>query len=162
MARGVDRGFLYGAVTPLSLPLSARGLERHYRIGPASETIDDETYEHSVVTTYGVGLRPYAPAHVTAQVTGGDVEIRWVRRTRIDGDSWQSVDVPLGEEVESYRVRVIAGGTLRREVVVRDPMWSYSAAMQAADGVSGSFEVEVAQISQSFGPGPATRIAVEA
>lgn len=154
--------FLDGAVTQLSLPLSARGLERHYRIGPASETIDDETYEHSVVTTYGVGLRPYAPVHVRARVTGGDVDIHWVRRTRIDGDSWQSVDVPLGEEVESYLVRVIQSGTLRREVVVPDPMWTYTAAMQAADGVSGSFEVEVAQISQSFGPGPATRIIVEA
>ncbi|WP_288928624.1 glycoside hydrolase/phage tail family protein [uncultured Maritimibacter sp.] len=152
--------FLDSAVTPLNLPLSARGLERHYRIGPASEIIDDETYEHNVVTTYGVGLRPYTPAHVSARASGGDYAVTWVRRTRIDGDSWQGVEVPLGEESESYVLRVIDGGSVKREVVVTSAAWTYSAAMQAADGVTAPFEIEVAQVSQSFGPGPGARIVV--
>ncbi|MZR14037.1 host specificity protein [Maritimibacter sp. DP07] len=151
---------LDGAVTPLDLPLSARGLERHYRYGPASEPIDDATYDHAVVTTQGVGLRPYAPVHLRATRAGGDVAVSWVRRTRVDGDSWQGVDVPLGEEAELYRVRVRQGGAVKRELTVSAPHWTYDAAAQAADGVIAPFEVEVAQLSQSFGPGPSARIDV--
>ena len=33
----------------------------------------------------------------------------WIRRTRIDGDSWEGRDVPLGEERRSSIVRVLAG-----------------------------------------------------
>ncbi|MAM61066.1 glycoside hydrolase/phage tail family protein [Maritimibacter sp. UBA3975] len=153
--------FLDGSVTPLSLPLSARGLERHYRIGPASEPIDDDTYEQAAVTTYGVGLRPYVPAHLTVRAAGGDYSVDWVRRTRVDGDSWEGVDVPLGEDVESYVVRVIDGGTVKREVDVGSAGWTYTGAMQVADGVSAPFEVAVAQVSQSFGPGPFSRTTVE-
>jgi len=81
--------------------------------------------------------------------------LTWVRRTRIDGDSWQSVEVPLGEDSESYRVRVLAGATVLREHLVSSPNWAYTPAMQAADTASGTLSVEVAQLSQRFGPGPA-------
>lgn len=68
--------------------------------------------------------------------------------------------MPLGEESESYVLRVIDGGSLKREVVVTSAAWTYSAAMQAADSVTTPFEIEVAQVSQSFGPGPGARIVV--
>lgn len=151
---------LDGAVGALNLPLSARGLERHYRYGSASEPLDDATYGHAVVSAGGVGLRPYAPVHLTERRNGADLDIGWIRRTRLDGDSWQGVEVPLGEDSESYCLRVIDGGAVRREVTLGTPGWSYAAAMQATDGVTLPFEIEVAQISQSFGPGPAARIEV--
>jgi hypothetical protein len=62
--------------------------------------------------------------------------------------------VPLGEEREGYVVRVIAAGAIRREVQVTAPGWTYAAADRAADGVAGPFRVEVAQLSDRFGPGP--------
>lgn len=152
--------FLDGAIEQVNLPRAARGLERHYRIGPASQPMDDDSYVHEVVTTEGVGLRPYRPVHLRAAASGGDTAFRWIRRTRIDGDSWQGVEVPLGEDTESYRVRVRAGGSLRREVFVDTPGWTYTAAQKVADGVTGAYRVEVAQISQSFGPGPAARLSL--
>lgn len=102
----------------------------------------------------GIELRPLAPVHLTAdRQTNGDLNVGWIRRTRIDGDSWQSVEVPLGEEVESYIVRVMAGSTEARQETVTSPGWIYTAAKQAADGVSFPYHIDIAQVSNRFGPG---------
>ncbi|MEO8242155.1 MAG: hypothetical protein ABI832_07555 [bacterium] len=93
-------------------------------------------------------------------MTDNSVVVSWIRRTRIDGDSWASTDVPLGEEVERYLVRVIAGTVVLREVEVSTSNWVYSADMQLADAVSVPFDVTVAQISVAFGPGPAAIVQV--
>lgn len=150
-----------GSLRQLDLALSTRGLARHYRIGPASRAYDDPSYLHYVEAFEGVGLRPYAPAHLSARVTsGGDTEVRWVRRTRINGDSWASVEVPLGEESEAYLVRVKSGGSVVRETTVTTPAWTYTAAMKTSDGVTGAYDIHVAQMSESFGPGLFKRIEI--
>ncbi len=159
-AAGATVVILDGAVEQLALPRHARGLERHYRIGPASQPLDDESFSHTVMTTEGVGLRPYKPAHLRGRWAGGDLSVSWIRRTRIDGDSWQGVEVPMGEDVEQYLVKVISGSTVVREEVVNTPGWIYSASAQAADMVLSPFKIEVAQISQAFGAGPGARIEV--
>ncbi len=145
---------LDATVPQLPLPASARGLERHYRIGPASRPLDDATYGHEVHAFAGIGLRPLAPVHLDAVREGGDLVFRWIRRTRIDGDSWASVEVPLGESTETYVVRVLAGRAVLREETVTAPTWRYTAAMQAADGAVAPFTFAVAQSSASFGAGP--------
>jgi len=145
---------LDGAVPQLNLPSSARGLERHYRIGPASRSLDDATYVHEVHAFNGIGLRPLAPVHLDADWTGGDLAFSWIRRTRTDGDSWQSLEVPLGEDSESYIVQVLDGTTVLREEFVSATSWTYTAAMQAADGAAAPFTLAVAQSSASYGAGP--------
>ena len=84
---------------------------------------------------------------------GGDIRYGWIRRTRIGGDRWETPEVPLGEESEQYLLRVTQGNTVLREEMLNAPEWTYAAADQAADGLSGAFQVEVAQVSASFGPG---------
>ncbi len=154
---------LDGAARQIDLALSSRGLSRHYRIGPAARPYDDPVYVHEQHAFDGIGLRPYAPAHLTAERDGaGDLAVSWVRRTRIDGDSWQSAEVPLGEDVESYLLRVMDGATIKREVTLATPAWTYPAAMQASDGLSPPFTIAVAQISASFGPGLFRQITVTA
>ena len=61
--------------------------------------------------------------------------------------------MPLGEESEKYLLKITQGGTVIREEMPDGPEFIYSAAMRAADGLSGVFDVEVAQVSASFGPG---------
>ncbi len=153
---------LDGVPEQIDLALSARGLSRHYRIGPAGRPYDDPSYRHLTESFRGNGLRPYAPVHLRGARDGaGGLHIAWIRRTRIDGDSWQSVDVPLGEEGESYLVRVVAaGGALLRETIVSQPQWTYGAAEQSADGAVLPFSIDIAQISQSYGPGPFRRIII--
>ncbi|MCB1332328.1 MAG: glycoside hydrolase/phage tail family protein [Roseivivax sp.] len=137
------------------LPLSAaqRGVSRHYRVGPGSAGYDSVLYRHQQHAFAGNGLRPYRPAHL--RVAGsGDLDVTWIRRTRIDGDPWTEAEVPLGEERELYRIEVRQGGTVLRQAEVTAPGWSYGTAEQAADGVAGLFEIAVAQVSARFGPGP--------
>ncbi|SFI66266.1 baseplate multidomain protein megatron [Celeribacter neptunius] len=142
------------ALRQIDLAQSARGLARHYRIGPSGRSYEDASYQHLVEAFDGVGLRPYAPAHLTAHSgASGEIELRWTRRTRIDGDSWQSVEVPLGESFELYLIRVVQGGSLLRELTTGSPNWTYTAAQKARDGVAPPYEIHVAQMSESFGPG---------
>ncbi|RBO54376.1 host specificity protein [Rhodovulum sp. BSW8] len=150
-------------VPQIALAASARGLARHYRIGPGTRAYDDPSYDHVRLAFDGIGLRPYAPCHLKAvRAPGGDLELSWVRRTRVDGDSWASVEVPLGEERELYSVLVKSGeGAVLRTETVAATGWTYTAAMQAADGTTAPSALEVAQLSDQFGPGPYRRIEID-
>ena len=68
--------------------------------------------------------------------------------------------MPLGEEIESYTVRVMDGGMIVREVIVSTAAWTYTNAMQAVDAIEATFAISVAQNSISFGHGPFETVAV--
>lgn len=146
--------FLDAAVEQLDLSLAQRRVARDYRVGPARRAYDDPSYVALTASFDGNGLRPYRPAHLRTVQTGGDLRFDWVRRTRIEGDSWDLEEVPLGEDSELYRLRVMSGVTVLRDARVTSPSWTYTAAMQAADGVSGGDQICVAQISARYGAGP--------
>lgn len=147
---------------PVQLPLTAaqRGVQRHYRIGPGRLSYDSPLFVHQAHSFAGNGLRPYRPAHLTVQGNGSDILVTWVRRTRLDGDGWESMDVPLGEESESYQVEIRQAGQVVRQQTVNAPSWSYSASDQTADGLVGMFDIRVAQISARYGPGPFAQVTV--
>ncbi len=145
---------LNNALAQVKMSSAQRRIARHYRIGPAQRGYDDPAYTHLVAAHDGNGLRPYAPCHLSlATGPGGDFELRWIRRTRIEGDSWDLADVPLGEDSEAYLVRVQQGTAVLRETTVTEPGWTYSAAMQAADDLTLPARIEVAQISARYGSG---------
>jgi hypothetical protein len=143
------------ALTQIDLPLSARGLARYYRIGSAARGFDDPNTVLRVESFDGAGLRPYPVSHLRSQAVGlGDSVISWKRRTRIDGDTWLTVEVPLGEDSENYIVRIFQDAVLKGEYSSSQPQFTYTSAMKGADGVVGSYRVEVAQVSAQFGAGP--------
>ncbi|MEE3100791.1 MAG: hypothetical protein VX463_13580, partial [Pseudomonadota bacterium] len=106
----------------------------------------------------GRDLVPWRPAHLAVASDGsGGLAISWVRRTRIDGDSWGAAEVPLGEASEVYEVTISGGGAEDRVFAVTSPAATYSAAEIAADMRSGATTISVAQVSAVVGPGdPAT------
>jgi len=148
---------LNGVPSQIDLRASLRRVAQHYRIGPAARSVDDPSYTCMVQACDGVGLRPYAPVHLRRRVEAGGHRFDWIRRTRLEGDSWEGEEVPLGEENESYRIWVKNGLQVLRTVDAASPTWLYTAAMQAADGPYT--HVEVAQISARFGPGLTARVA---
>ena len=151
-----------GAPKQISLSASERDLARHYRIGPAKRGYNDPSYTHAIKAFAGIGLRPLSISHLSAtlQASGG-LDVGWIRRTRIDGDSWSAYEVPLGELRELYLLRVIVGASVVRELTLGVPLWSYPLALQSADGVLAQpFEIHVAQISDAFGVGPFARMTV--
>ncbi|WP_151720382.1 baseplate multidomain protein megatron [Gemmobacter serpentinus] len=150
------------SLTQVDLAASARGLSRHYRVGLASKGYDDAAVLHSERSFDGVGLRPYAPVHLKAsRQPDGDLRFTWIRRSRIDGDSWQSREVPLGEEREEYHVQIHKDATLLREAEISAPAWTWTAAQQSGDGGFGEVTFSVAQISDRYGPGPMRRLVLD-
>lgn len=143
---------LDGSLSQPDLAATTRGTLRHFRYGPASEPLGDETYRYTTATFAGNGLRPYPVAHLRATALGNDWQISWIRQTRIDGDDWSGLDVPLGEDSETYLVHIYAGGTLSQTVVVSDPVWT--------GPLLAGTRVSVAQVSDRFGPGPFQDIVV--
>ncbi len=148
------------ALIQLDLAISSRGLARYYRVGIAARGYDDSNITLRTEAFDGVGLRPYPISHLRYTQVSGDLHFNWKRRTRIDGDSWQSSEVPLGEESESYRIRVLVTSSIIAEYTTALPQFVYSAAMRATDGVGGPFELAVAQVSATFGPGPFRKVSV--
>ncbi|WP_146587341.1 baseplate multidomain protein megatron [Puniceibacterium confluentis] len=151
---GAQVVLLDGVPQQIALAPANRRLARHYRIGPAQRAFDDPSYVEEVRAFDGIGMRPYSPVHLTVTPSSGSLQVSWVRRTRIDGDSWDLDEVPLGEESERYLVRILQNDTVIREAQTTSPAWIYSAAMRSADAVAGDFRIAVAQVSARFGPGP--------
>ena len=95
-----------------------------------------------------VHLRPLSPVHVKIAEENGQTTLSWIRRTRIGGDSWAGLDVPLGEEAEAYRVQLWAEGALIAEYETVESMITLPT-LQNAESVS------ITQASRAFGWGVA-------
>ncbi|MEJ5216843.1 glycoside hydrolase/phage tail family protein [Cognatishimia sp. D5M38] len=149
-----------GVPSQIELASAQRGIERHFRIGPARQALSDASYVHEVHAFAGNGLRPYAPVHLRAWMSGGDVSVSWIRQTRVDGDRWDLGDVPLGEESETYELRVSVDGQLVRQENVTASTWSYTAADQALDNAEGLVTFDVAQVSARFGAGRRASVSI--
>lgn len=143
-------------ITPAGLADSEIGLSLNWRVAPSGLLLDSDLFS----SWSGIGgiraLMPLSPVHLRGQKTAiGDLAFSWVRRGRLDADSWLSADIPLGEETESYILRVLRlDGTLVREATVASPGWTYPVADIVADFPSpAEFDVGVSQLSTTVGEG---------
>lgn len=131
------------------------GLPVNYRIGPAQYGYTHSTYTQQTHTHHLVGARPFRPVHLTVKRDpNGDLSASWTRRTRVGGDLWNAVEVPLSESFEKYLWRLSdeSGGVL--EHTVDAPSMSITASDLAAANFSGPLTFEVAQVSELYGAGP--------
>jgi hypothetical protein len=107
------------------------------------------------LTPQATALRPLSPVHLAARRTDDGVLLRWIRRTRIDGDSWETQDVPLGEAGEAYEIDILDGGNVVRKLTASSPSVLYVNVDEFADFGSpqASITFRVAQMSASVGRG---------
>lgn len=161
IAAGATFVVLDSAVTPVPLTFSDLNLPYNWRYGPGNRGIGDASYETTVHSYTGIGLRPLSPARVTGTRASGDLTISWIRRTRIGGDNWEAADVPLGETAESYQIDVLDGTTVKRTLTSATPTVTYTAVQQTTDFGSpqAAVDVRVYQMSAVIGRG-APRAAV--
>lgn len=106
----------------------------------------------------GNSRKPWRPYNVHAVASGGDLDITWHRRTRLDGPLLNGTSyVPLDEVTEAYDLVLYRAGNIVRTVTgLTSPSFTYTAAMQATDGWSGSIlsiQLDVYQISAIVGRG---------
>ncbi|MFY8209354.1 MAG: baseplate multidomain protein megatron, partial [Caulobacter sp.] len=140
------------AVVPISVAAFERGTSLTVRAAPAGGPPSGAGMTQVGTVWTGRALRPLAPAHLRKRMIGGDLSLSWIRRARVGGDVWEG-EVPLAEGVERYRVRVLDGPAVLREVEVATPSFVYAAALRAADAPSSGARLEVAQGSSLYGWG---------
>lgn len=128
----------------------------NFRYGPGGIDVTDFRYQEEAVTIGAVGLRPYSPVHLDGVLSGADWDLSWIRRTRLNGDSWAPESVPLNEESEEYELEIMDGATvIRTETGITSPAFTYTSAMQTADFGSAQSTVtfRVYQKSVIYGRG---------
>jgi hypothetical protein len=163
-AAGANFVLLDRAVVPLVLSEAESGLALTLRCGAAGAVYDPAVFTDIGLTPARRGLSPLAPVHLSAvrDAGSGDIAIRWIRQTRIGGDSWDTVEVPLAEASEAYSVAIRDGSTILRTFAAATPEVIYAAADQMADFGTLPTEISIAvsQVSATEGPGLTASTAV--
>ncbi|KIZ47032.1 MULTISPECIES: glycoside hydrolase/phage tail family protein [Rhodopseudomonas] len=139
----------------LAQGLDALGRTMQLRIAASNRSHDDASAVAITVTPGATALMPLAPVHLAAIRKADGVHISWIRRSRIDGDGW-GVEVPLGEEIEAYRLEILSGGGgVSRAIACAAPQALYAAADEIADfgAPQPSLRLRVSQISATVGAG---------
>lgn len=146
---------LDSAVSQVDMTVDEIALDFNWQYGPISRDIGHASYQNQVRSFSGLGLRPLSPVHVRAKRTGNNIAFSWVRRTRLGGDSWDTSEVPLGEDTERYEVDVLDGEDVKRTLTSELPSISYSEADQITDWgtLQSSYDINVYQLSAAYGRG---------
>ncbi len=146
---------LDGAVGQVDMTVDEIGLSFNWKYGPANRDINHVSYQDESRSFSGLALKPLSPVHVKGARNGNDLDISWVRRTRVGGDSWETTEVPLGEGAELYEVDILDGATVKRTLSATSPAITYTEAEQQLDfgSVQSFYDVKVYQLSSAYGRG---------
>ncbi len=152
---GQDFVLLNEAVVPGIVTQEAAARDSIWRIGPATL---DHAHPSYVILNLGPtlkALRPLAPVQLKARKVAGGVDVNWIRQTRVDGDSWELTEVPLGETTESYRLDVMNGAAVARSFTRMTSDCFYSDAQMTSDfgAPPSTLTLRVAQLSAVTGAG---------
>ena len=155
LAAGARFVLIDGAPARVDMTQDEIGLGYHWKCGPASRDIGSPHYLDVEHTFIGEGLKPLSPVHLRATRSSGDLTLAWTRRTRIGGDSWDDIDVPLGEDGERYEIDILDGSDVVRTLTATSPAATYTAADQTTDFGSpqSSVALRIFQLSATRGRG---------
>ncbi len=154
LAAGAPFVLLDGNVETIASGLDALGRTTQLRVVAAGRDTADLTALVLQATPQATALMPLAPVHLKARRDAGGVSITWIRRTRVDGDTWVG-EVPLGEDSEQYAIDILSGGDVVRTLTATSPNALYAAADELADfgAAQLSLTVRIAQVSATVGRG---------
>jgi hypothetical protein len=154
IAPGATVVVLDNALFQVAQGLSNLGQILRFRIGPASRDHADAAVTEITTSVTAKALMPYPPVQASAMRNGSGVTIDFTRRSRIDSDAWEPVDVPLGEEREAYDI-VIATPGGSRLLSAASPTALYAAADEIADfgAPQTALGLQIYQTSATVGRG---------
>ena len=129
-------------VRRIPMDSSEIGVERLYKAVTLRDTLNNSpTIRFSNAAK---GLEPYSPVKLAGgRDAAGNLRISWVRRTRVAGGWRDLLDVPVGEESESYTIEIYNGSSIVRTLSATTPTVTYTAAQQVADFGSAQASVSV-------------------
>lgn len=140
----------------IAMSLNTVGIPFGYRGITSNATIDSDATEN--FTYRGVNMKPLSPVYLNGERgTNGDWTLTWVRRTRINGEWRDNVDVPVAEETEAYEIDIVSSdwGTVIRTLKSTMPSVTYTSAQQVEDFGSNQSELNlrIYQMSARVGRG---------
>jgi hypothetical protein len=90
-------------IQPGRLSLAQRGVTTLWKLVPSGRFLDSTTADSFAYRAFD--LMPYAPVNAKRGISGSNLVLTWVRRTRLGGLLVDGTDTaPLGEESEAYEV----------------------------------------------------------
>lgn len=155
LSSGARVVFVNAAWGSLAITQDELGLEKDYRYGPSGVNVGDGRYTDVNYTPSGRSLMPFSPVHVKRKTSGTDHDLTWIRRSRLNADSWDGT-VPLNEESELYEIDIYDGASVVRTIeVAAATSVTYTAAQQTSDFGSTQSRLKfiVYQISAAVGRG---------
>ena len=129
------------------------GIEILYKVVPFGENVND--IESMKFTYQGNNLRPFSPIGAKSiKAQNGDITISWTRRTRLNGQWRDYVDIPIDEESEKYNVVIYMNDSQIRVIEVTNTSTIYTRAQQLEDKVQNNtdaLEFRIFQLSSLVG-----------
>jgi hypothetical protein len=129
--------------------------DRLYKPVSVLSTLIDTAAQH--FTNTGESKRCLTVMDVRGDRTGSgsDLIISWKRRSRLIVPGFGSGPQSLNEAAESYETDVVVGGNVKRTLASTQPSVTYTAALQAADGIAAGspITVRIYQMSDVRGRG---------
>ena len=132
------------------------GREVTFRYGPFSfDVTDDDLFTNLVYTPKSTAFRPYSPVHLKEEYSSGNINLSWIRRDRLNSDSWEQTEIPMSESVEAYEVDILDGSSVVRTLTTSSTSVTYTSAQQVSDFGSEQTTLDwrVYQMSASYGRG---------
>jgi hypothetical protein len=146
--------FLDQHILAVANGINALGRTMQLRVVAEGRDHGDLTALALSITPQATALMPLSPVHLRAVRNVNGITFSWIRRTRIDGDSWVG-EVPLGEDSEQYQLEVLSGTNVVRTVTTTTSSAFYASADELSDfGIpQASLSIRVAQLSATVGRG---------
>ncbi|MEM9677947.1 MAG: phage tail protein, partial [Pseudomonadota bacterium] len=146
-------------IKPLSTAVAPRGLDLNWLVGSSAKGVSEETYTSNNFTPGYRSLVPLSPAHLSSRFDLDDtgaafLQLRWIRRDRIDADDWFVSEIPMSEASERYAITLAANGvttSLEAETSSLDLTVSELGELGLVSG--DVLSVKVSQIAQGVGSG---------
>ena len=154
---GIEAGaravLLDDAVQSVQLDPAEYGIELNWRVGPVRHPVASDVFTQQAHTNHGRDRMMLSPVHLKSQLNAnGDLSCTWIRRSRINADSWVDPEIPLDAIQEMYRVRIIdRSGIIVREETVTEPLYIYPAEHMFGDFGARPIDlkIQVAQLSDN-------------
>ena len=146
---------LDGAVQPLLQGSSHVGETWFWRIAPSDADPYGSLSIARTTTSSAEALLPLEPVGLAATRRSDGIAISWIRRARLDADSWSESDLALDEPMEAYRVSIFKNGVVIRQIDTDRPSCLYVAADELHDFATQQtvLSLSVQQISGTVGAG---------
>ena len=121
------------AIVPLNSLNEPLGVPALYRIGPAGRDYGDPVCIEVSATPTPKALMPYAPVHLSARRTAEGVFLSFIRRSRLDADDWENVEIGLGEDSEAYELELLKDNSVLRLLKLTQSPAFYTLADELSD-----------------------------